>query len=146
MNTPISPIIFYGSSTCPMVPPVRQTLQRARAPFEYINISFDATARQRVVEINRGNASVPTLVFPDGSTLTEPSDQALRQKLNDLGYEVGPASLGERALTALLSPMVRLLAVILVASGAAGRDWQLLAAGVALLLVSLLAQVLARRL
>ncbi len=146
MNTPKSPIIFYGSSTCPMVPSVRQTLQRARAPFEYINISFDTTARHRVIEINRGNASVPTLVFPDGSTLTEPSDQALRQKLNTLGYEVGPASLGEKALTALLSPMVRMVAVVFVATGAAGRDWQLLAAGVVLLLVSLLAQVLARRL
>lgn len=129
-----------------MAPSVRQTLQRAGAPFDYINISFDATARQRVIEINHGNASVPTLVFPDGSTLTEPSDQALRQKLNALGYQVGPASLGEKALTALQSPLVRLLAVILAAAGAAGRDWQLLAAGVALLLVSLLAQFLARRL
>ncbi len=140
------PIIFYGSSTCPMVPPVRQTLQRARAPFEYINISFDATSRHRVMEINNGNASVPTLVFPDGSTLTEPSDQELRSKLNALGYTVGPASLLEKVLTALQSPLVRMLAVVLIASGAAGRDVSLAAAGVALLLVSLLAQLLSRRL
>lgn len=140
------PIIFYGSSTCPMVPSVRQTLQRARAPFEYINISFDATARHQVMEINRGNASVPTLVFPDGSTLTEPSDQALRQKLNALGYAVGPASLGEKALTALQSPLVRTLAVVFVATGAAGRDTALVAAGVVLFLVSMLAQVISRRL
>lgn len=140
------PIIFYGSSVCPMVPPVRQTLQRARVPFEYINISFDATSRHRVMEINHGNASVPTLVFPDGSTLTEPSDQELRGKLNALGYAVGPASLVEKVLTALQSPLVRVLAVVLIASGAAGSDTPLLAAGVALFLVSMLAQLLSRRL
>ena len=93
------------------------------------------------MEINHGNASVPTLVFPDGSTLTEPSDQALRQKLNGLGFEVGPASPGEKVLAALQSPMVRLVAVVLLATGAAGRDWQLLAAGAVLLLVSLLVQI-----
>lgn len=141
IDAPTTPIIFYGSSICPMVPPVRQTLQRARAPFEYVNISFDAAARQRVMEINHGNASVPTLVFPDGSTLTEPSDQALRQKLNGFGFEVGPASPGEKVLAALQSPMVRLVAVVLLATGAAGRDWQLLAAGAVLLLVSLLVQI-----
>lgn len=140
------PIIFYGSSVCPMVPPVRQTLQRARAPFEYINISFDSTGRQRVMEINHGNASVPTLVFPDDSTLTEPSDQELRRKLSEMGYEVGPASLWEKVLTALQLPMVRILAVVFVVTGAAGRDTTLLAAGLALLLVSLLAQVVSRRL
>ena len=93
------------------------------------------------MEINHGNASVPTLVFPDGSTLTEPSDQALRQKLNGFGFEVGPASPGEKVLAALQSPMVRLVAVVLLATGAAGRDWQLLAAGAVLLLVSLLVQI-----
>ena len=140
------PIIFYGSTVCPMVPPVRQTLQRARAPFEYVNISFDATSRHRVMEINNGNASVPTLVFPDGSTLTEPSDQELRQKLNALGYEVGPASLLERVLTALQSPFVRILAVMLIAFSAVNHNLPLIAASVALFLVSMLAQFLARRL
>lgn len=81
-------VIMYGTPTCPMVPPVRGMLNRAQAPFEYVNIAEDAESRGKVMAINDGNASVPTLVFPDGSTLTEPSTAVLRQKLQSLGYTV----------------------------------------------------------
>ena len=37
-----------------------------------------------VLKINRGMRSVPTIVFPDGSTLTEPSASQLEQKLLSL--------------------------------------------------------------
>jgi mycoredoxin len=81
-------VIMYGTPTCPMVPPVRGMLDRAQAPFDYVNIAEDAESRGKVMAINNGNASVPTLVFPDGSTLTEPSTAVLRQKLQSLGYTV----------------------------------------------------------
>ena len=82
-------IILYGSPTCFMVAPVRGLLERAEVPFEYVDIMRDETARQRVLEINSGNASVPTLVFGDGTTLTEPSLSELKQKLGQLGYDNG---------------------------------------------------------
>ena len=77
---------MYGTPVCPMVPPVRGVLNRAEVPFEYVNILEDAAGAAQVKAINDGNASVPTLVFPDGSTLTEPSTAVLRQKLESLGY------------------------------------------------------------
>lgn len=81
-------ITLYGHATCPMLPPVKAMLDRSSAPYDYINIRRDDEARERVREINNGYESVPTLVFPDGSTLTEPSSGALKQKLESLGYEV----------------------------------------------------------
>ena len=69
-----------------MVPPVLDLLVRADAPHEYVNIHNDYQARQHVQAINYGNESVPTLVFPDGSTLTEPRTGPLKDKLADLGY------------------------------------------------------------
>ena len=81
-------VIMYGTPTCPMVPPVRGMLNRAQAPFDYVNIAEDAAGKGKVMAINDGNASVPTLVFPDGSTLTEPSTAVLREKLHSLGYKV----------------------------------------------------------
>lgn len=81
-------IILYGHAACPMLPPVWAMLKQANVDFEYINIHQDEAGRERVLEINNGYASVPTLVFPDGSTLTEPSAGKLRQKLRELGYEV----------------------------------------------------------
>lgn len=84
---------MYGTPTCQMVPPVRGMLDRAQVEFDYVNIAEDAAGRSRVMEINDGYASVPTLVFPDGSTLTEPSTVVLREKLKSLGYTVPQPSL-----------------------------------------------------
>ena len=74
-------IMVYGSPVCGMVPPVRGVLDRAGASYEYVDISRDDVARQRVREINEGIESVPTLEFPDGDTLTEPSLRELEEKL-----------------------------------------------------------------
>lgn len=83
-------IIFYGHSGCPSVPLVRMILEQSGAEFEYINIWADDLGRTRVRGINQGYKSVPTLVFPDGSTLTEPSAQILRNKLTSMPYESQP--------------------------------------------------------
>ncbi len=80
-------LIVYGRPNCPMVPPVLGLLNTAKVPFSYVNISEDWDARERVRAINGGNESVPTLVFRDGSTLTEPGVGSLREKLREQGYD-----------------------------------------------------------
>ncbi len=86
-NTP-SKIILYGHSVCPGVGPVKGMFKQANIDYEYINIMQDPEAAARVQAINKGNESVPTLVFPDGTTLTEPSTGELIAKLKSLGYQV----------------------------------------------------------
>lgn len=81
-------ILLYGHPACSMMPAVRTMLEQSQAGFEYINIHEDEAARARVREINDGYESVPTLVFPDGSTLSEPSSDELAAKLETLGYDV----------------------------------------------------------
>ena len=81
-------IILYAHPTCPGVYPVQGVLKQAEAEFEYINIYEDFAAREHVREINNGYESVPTLVFPDASTLTEPNERQLRRKLQQMGYIV----------------------------------------------------------
>jgi mycoredoxin len=81
-------IILYAHPACPSVYPVQGVLKQAEAEYEYINIYEDYAAREHVREINSGYESVPTLVFPDGSTLTEPSESHLRRKLQQMGYIV----------------------------------------------------------
>lgn len=87
-HTPDQTIIAYAHNGCPMWYPVRGMLQQADVDFEYVNIHQDIAARERVKDINNGYESVPTLVFPDGSTLTEPTARELRKKLEALGYDV----------------------------------------------------------
>ena len=82
-------IIVYGHPTCPNLGPVKGLLTQSKVKFEYIDIHQDSVAAARVRAINNGNESVPTLVFPDGSSLTEPTVGELQSKLESLGYRVG---------------------------------------------------------
>ncbi len=102
-------ITMYGHPACPTVPPLKHMLRQAGVDFEYINIHEDYKARQRVRDINHGYESVPTLEFPDGSTLTEPSGSRLNAKLREMGYRV-PFS---ARLVGML-PQLVMVAVVLV--------------------------------
>ena len=82
-------IFVYGHPSCPLIGPIKGLLTQSKVKFEYIDIHQDNIAAARVREINNGNESVPTLVFPDGSTLTEPSVGELKSKLESLGHKVG---------------------------------------------------------
>lgn len=85
-------ILVYGHQACPGLGPVKGLLTQSKVKFEYIDIHQDNVAAARVRAINNGNESVPTLVFPDGSTLTEPAVGELKSKLESLGYKVGLAA------------------------------------------------------
>lgn len=86
--TPTNPLVVYGHPACPQLPPVLGLLKSANVDYTYVNIHQDDVARARVRTINEGYESVPTLVFPDGSTLTEPSAGQLTRKLHTYGYRV----------------------------------------------------------
>lgn len=86
-------IKMYAHSACPMVPAVTTMLKGAKVDYDYINIHQDESAREFVREVNNGYESVPMLLFPDGTTLTEPSTGTLKNKLHELGYEVPLKSL-----------------------------------------------------
>ncbi len=88
-NNP-SKIILYGHATCPNVGPIKGLLKLSKVEFDYVDIHKDSDAAEIVRTINDGNESVPTLVFPDGSNLTEPSTGALKAKLAQFGHTVGP--------------------------------------------------------
>lgn len=50
--------------------------------YESINIEEDDNAAEYVRSVNRGYRSVPTIVFPDGSILVEPSPRELASKFS----------------------------------------------------------------
>jgi mycoredoxin len=59
-------------------------MKAMQVDFTEVNISDDADAADLVVRLNRGYRSVPTIVFPDGSVLTEPPTTTLVAKLTAL--------------------------------------------------------------
>jgi len=117
-------IILYGRPACAMVPPVRNALEHAGVAYEYVDIYNVLEARERVREINQGYESVPTLAFPDGSTLTEPSVGQLQAKLQSLGYQVRSPTPMEWLQHFLQHPIIRAVGVLCIVIGMLSEtDW-----------------------
>ncbi len=74
-------IVLYATAWCYMSRTTRAFLDRNQIAYDYVDIDKDKAGEEFVMKTNRGYRSVPTLLFPDGSTLTEPSQSELADKL-----------------------------------------------------------------
>jgi thioredoxin reductase (NADPH) len=74
-------LIVYSTVWCPDCKRAKQFLGEQRIPYTNIDIEHDAEAMAYVEEVNNGKRIIPTIVFPDGSILVEPSNAELAQKL-----------------------------------------------------------------
>ena len=74
-------IIMYGTTWCPDCNRAKNVLNSRGVSFKWIDIATDPQAAIEVERINKGFKSVPTIVFPDGSVLVEPSNAELEKKL-----------------------------------------------------------------
>jgi mycoredoxin len=81
---PNTTITVYGTPWCGDCKRAMRVLKQHEWPYEYIDISDNDDARAYVEKVNNGNQSVPTIIFPDGSIMVEPSSAALTQKLESL--------------------------------------------------------------
>lgn len=77
-------ITMYGADWCGDCRRSKRFLDENKVGYNYIDVEADVSASDKVIEINGGMRSIPVIVFPDGSHLTEPSDNALRDKLTAL--------------------------------------------------------------
>lgn len=77
-------IIMYSTDWCPDCRRSRRFLDEHGIDYDYVNIEKAPEAEQIVRRLNNGNRSVPTIVFPDGTILVEPSNAQLAEKLGTL--------------------------------------------------------------
>ena len=81
----MSDITMYGAEWCGDCRRSKRFLDTNNIKYNYIDIETDPAASDKVIEINGGMRSIPVIIFPDGTHLTEPSDIALKAKLTSLG-------------------------------------------------------------
>ena len=74
-------ITMYGAEWCGDCRRSKRFLDTNNVSYKYIDVESDTSASEKVIEINGGMRSIPVIVFPDGSHLTEPSDNDLKAKL-----------------------------------------------------------------
>ena len=72
---------MYGASWCPDCHRSKAFLSSHRIAFDWVDIDQDKAGLAVVERLQNGGRTIPTIVFPDGSQLFEPSDEELATKL-----------------------------------------------------------------
>jgi len=81
-NAGQSQVVMYTTTWCPDCWRAKKVMESLKVHFVEIDITHDEDAIALVEKLNNGHRSVPTILFPDGSVLTEPSTTQLMAKLN----------------------------------------------------------------
>ena len=66
-------LTMYSTGWCGYCHRLKSQLARAGIEFDEVDIEQDAEAAGIVERVNNGNQTVPTVVFADGTALTNPS-------------------------------------------------------------------------
>ena len=81
-NLKPSGIMVYSTVWCPDCKRAKQFFGEQRVAYTNIDIEQDEKAMAFVEKINEGMRIVPTIIFPDGEILVEPSNADLAKKLD----------------------------------------------------------------
>ena len=73
--------VLYSTPWCGYCHRLKSQLQREGIAFTEVDIEQDPDAATIVERANGGNQTVPTLVFPDGTALTNPSVAQVKAQL-----------------------------------------------------------------
>lgn len=75
-------LTMYSTSWCGYCHRLAGQLDREGIQYSVIDIETEPDAASIVEQVNAGNRTVPTLVFADGSALTNPSVREVKAKLS----------------------------------------------------------------
>jgi len=73
---------IYSTEWCGYCHRLTRQLDREGVTYDYVDIEQDPAAADFVMSVNGGNQTVPTVVFGDGSALTNPSVAQVLAKLS----------------------------------------------------------------
>ena len=77
-------ITMYSADWCGDCVRSKRLLDSLQVSYEIIDVESVPGASEKVIGINGGKRSIPVILFPDGTHLTEPSDIDLKAKLEAL--------------------------------------------------------------
>jgi len=115
-----------GAAWCPDCKRAKTFLGQHRIEFDWVDMELDPTAQAEVERINAGKRIIPTIIFSDGSILTEPSNDELAEKLGIVReasmdfYDLLIAGGGPTALTTAIYAARENLKVLIVEKSAVG--------------------------
>jgi thioredoxin reductase (NADPH) len=76
-----SGIVLFGATWCPDCRRSKKFLSEQFIDYTWVDIEQDKDAENYVLQLNHGKRIIPTIQFPDGSFLVEPTNAVLARKL-----------------------------------------------------------------
>ena len=119
-------ITLYGAHWCPDCRRSRAFFGEHRVPYQFIDVDEDTEAQAYVQQINENRLIIPTILFPDGFILVEPSDAELAEKLglqtqaSQNFYDLIVVGAGPSGLTAALYAAREGISTLLIDRSAVG--------------------------
>lgn len=74
-------LTMYSTSWCGYCHRLKSQFDREGISYQVVDIEQDPKAAEYVMSVNGGNATVPTVLFPDGTALTNPSITQVKTRL-----------------------------------------------------------------
>ena len=78
-----SQIVMYTTEYCPDCIRAKKYFEANNISHLHVGLEGNAEATEFVMQVNNGNRSVPTIIFPDGSVLVEPSWEELNARFSN---------------------------------------------------------------
>ncbi len=82
MTASNAPLTMYSTTWCGYCSRLKTALRAEGIAYTEVDIESDPAAAEFVMSVNRGNQTVPTVMFADGSTMTNPSVRDVKAKLS----------------------------------------------------------------
>ncbi len=72
---------MYGAPWCSDCRRAKDFFDRMGVTYDWIDVDQDSDGMKYVEKINNGKRIIPTILFPDGSILVEPTNAEMAEKL-----------------------------------------------------------------
>jgi mycoredoxin len=79
-----APLTMYTTQWCAFCRRLKSQLAREGIEMAEVDIERDPAAADYVMSVNGGNQTVPTVVFPDGSVMVNPSAAQVKNRMSQL--------------------------------------------------------------
>jgi mycoredoxin len=81
-------VTMYSTSWCGYCRRLKSQFEREGIDYSVVDIEQDPAAADYVMSVNGGNQTVPTILYSDGTAMTNPSITQVREHLATLAAKV----------------------------------------------------------